>query len=43
MIRLIWTQRAMYITPKEHLGLPNREDVRVGVIDLLKLRHTRLT
>jgi len=21
-----------YVTPKEHLGLPNREDVRVGVI-----------
>ena len=21
-----------YVTPKEHLGLPNKEDVRVGVI-----------
>lgn len=21
-----------YITPKEHLGLPNKEDVRIGVI-----------
>ena len=21
-----------YVTPKEHLGLPNREDVRVGIM-----------
>ncbi|GAA5140008.1 hypothetical protein GCM10023213_21780 [Prosthecobacter algae] len=21
-----------YVTPKEHLGLPNKEDVKVGVI-----------
>lgn len=29
-----WLGTAMlcYVTPKEHLGLPNREDVRVGVI-----------
>ena len=29
-----WYGTAMlcYVTPKEHLGLPNKEDVRVGVI-----------
>ena len=29
-----WLGTAMlcYVTPKEHLGLPNKEDVRVGVI-----------
>ena len=29
-----WLGTAMlcYVTPKEHLGLPNREDVRTGVI-----------
>jgi len=29
-----WYGTAMlcYVTPKEHLGLPNREDVRVGII-----------
>lgn len=29
-----WAGTAMlcYVTPKEHLGLPNREDVRMGVI-----------
>ena len=29
-----WLGTAMlcYVTPKEHLGLPNKEDVRIGVI-----------
>ncbi len=32
--QIAWLGTAMlcYVTPKEHLGLPNREDVRVGVI-----------
>ena len=32
--RIAWLGTAMicYVTPKEHLGLPNREDVRAGVI-----------
>lgn len=31
---IAWLGTAMlcYVTPKEHLGLPNKEDVRVGVI-----------
>ena len=28
-----------YVTPKEHLGLPNREDVRVGVITYKLAAH----
>ena len=37
-----------YVTPKEHLGLPDRDDVKAGVIaykiaahaaDLAKVRH----
>jgi phosphomethylpyrimidine synthase len=32
--QIAWLGTAMlcYVTPKEHLGLPNKEDVRVGVI-----------
>ena len=32
--QIAWQGTAMicYVTPKEHLGLPNREDVRAGVI-----------
>ncbi len=32
MIGWFGTAILCYVTPKEHLGLPNREDVRVGVI-----------
>ncbi|MGE7796720.1 phosphomethylpyrimidine synthase ThiC [Lysinibacillus fusiformis] len=32
MIGWFGTAMLCYVTPKEHLGLPNREDVRVGVI-----------
>ena len=28
-----------YVTPKEHLGLPNRDDVRVGVITYKLAAH----
>ena len=31
-----------YVTPKEHLGLPNKKDVKDGVIPT-KLRRTRRT
>ncbi len=32
MIGWLGTSMLCYVTPKEHLGLPNREDVRQGVI-----------
>ncbi len=32
MIASYGTAMLCYVTPKEHLGLPNKEDVRVGVI-----------
>ncbi len=32
MIGWFGTAMLCYVTPKEHLGLPNREDVKVGVI-----------
>lgn len=32
MIGWFGTAMLCYVTPKEHLGLPNREDVRTGVI-----------
>ncbi len=32
MIGWFGTARLCYVTPKEHLGLPNRDDVKVGVI-----------
>nr|WP_295969749.1 phosphomethylpyrimidine synthase ThiC [uncultured Bacillus sp.] len=32
MIGWYGTAMLCYVTPKEHLGLPNREDVRIGVV-----------
>jgi phosphomethylpyrimidine synthase len=32
MIGWFGTSMLCYVTPKEHLGLPNKDDVRVGVI-----------
>src|SRR4051812_10593206 len=32
MIRWFGTAMLCYVTPKEHLGLPNRDDVKAGVI-----------
>jgi phosphomethylpyrimidine synthase len=32
MIGMLGTSMLCYVTPKEHLGLPNSEDVRAGVI-----------
>jgi phosphomethylpyrimidine synthase len=32
MIGMFGTAMLCYVTPKEHLGLPNREDVKAGVI-----------
>jgi phosphomethylpyrimidine synthase len=32
MIGWLGTAMLCYVTPKEHLGLPNRDDVKVGVI-----------
>ena len=32
MIGWFGTSMLCYVTPKEHLGLPNRDDVKVGVI-----------
>src|SRR5690606_32806754 len=32
MIGMYGTARLCYVTPKEHLGLPDREDVKQGVI-----------
>ena len=32
MIGWFGTAMLCYVTPKEHLGLPNKEDVRVGVV-----------
>jgi phosphomethylpyrimidine synthase len=32
MIGWFGTAMLCYVTPKEHLGLPNREDVRIGVV-----------
>src|SRR3954466_942044 len=36
-----WHGTAMlcYVTPKEHLGLPNRDDVKVGVISYMIAAH----
>ena len=31
-IGALGTARLCYVTPKEHLGLPNRDDVKAGVI-----------
>ena len=30
--RLVWHSHVCYVTPKEHLGLPDKEDVRTGII-----------
>ena len=47
-IASLGTALLCYVTPKEHLGLPNREDVKQGVIaykiaahaaDLAKVSH----
>ena len=39
--QIAWYGTAMlcYVTPKEHLGLPNREDVRTGVITYKLAAH----
>lgn len=39
--QIAWYGTAMlcYVTPKEHLGLPNKEDVRVGVVSYKLAAH----
>ena len=39
--QIAWHGTAMicYVTPKEHLGLPDKEDVRTGVVMLLGVWH----
>ncbi|WP_298282625.1 phosphomethylpyrimidine synthase ThiC, partial [Acidocella sp.] len=39
MIGWFGTAMLCYVTPKEHLGLPNREDVRTGVITYKLAAH----
>ncbi len=39
MIGWFGTAMLCYVTPKEHLGLPNKEDVRVGVITYKLAAH----
>jgi phosphomethylpyrimidine synthase len=39
MIGWFGTAMLCYVTPKEHLGLPNREDVRVGVMTYRLAAH----
>jgi len=39
MIGWYGTAMLCYVTPKEHLGLPNREDVKVGVITYKLAAH----
>lgn len=39
MIGWFGTSMLCYVTPKEHLGLPNREDVKVGVITYKLAAH----
>jgi phosphomethylpyrimidine synthase len=39
MIGWFGTAMLCYVTPKEHLGLPNREDVKVGVITYRLAAH----
>ncbi|WP_088348892.1 MULTISPECIES: phosphomethylpyrimidine synthase ThiC [Rhodomicrobium] len=39
MIGWFGTAMLCYVTPKEHLGLPNREDVKVGVISYKIAAH----
>jgi phosphomethylpyrimidine synthase len=39
MIGWFGTAMLCYVTPKEHLGLPNREDVKVGVMTYKLAAH----
>lgn len=39
MIGWFGTSMLCYVTPKEHLGLPNKEDVRVGVVTYKLAAH----
>ena len=39
MIGWFGTAMLCYVTPKEHLGLPNREDVKIGVITYKLAAH----
>ena len=39
MIGWFGTAMLCYVTPKEHLGLPNKEDVREGVITYKLAAH----
>ncbi len=39
MIGWFGTAMLCYVTPKEHLGLPNKEDVRVGVVSYRIAAH----
>jgi phosphomethylpyrimidine synthase len=39
MIGWFGTAMLCYVTPKEHLGLPNKEDVRVGVVTYKLAAH----
>ena len=39
MIGWFGTAMLCYVTPKEHLGLPNREDVKVGVVTYKLAAH----
>ena len=39
MIGWFGTAMLCYVTPKEHLGLPNREDVKIGVISYKIATH----
>ncbi len=39
MIGWFGTAMLCYVTPKEHLGLPNRDDVKVGVITYKLAAH----
>ena len=32
MIGMVWCAMLCYVTPKEHLGLPNKEDVKGGLM-----------
>ena len=39
MIGWMGTAMLCYVTPKEHLGLPNKEDVRTGVVTYKLAAH----
>ena len=39
MIGMLGTAMLCYVTPKEHLGLPNKNDVRTGVITYKLAAH----